>query len=78
MPDDISCIGNQLVDYPYKCSDDTELYKLFGLVSGKFVVVLSLTGTLAPVPAILRTSELTLTHAKEHELEKAGAVKILN
>ena len=24
MPDDvIRCIGNQLVDYPFKCSDDT-------------------------------------------------------
>ncbi len=30
MPDDvISCIGKQLVDYPFKCYEDTELYKLF-------------------------------------------------
>ncbi len=30
MPDDvISCIGIQLVDYPFKCYDDTEFYKLF-------------------------------------------------
>jgi hypothetical protein len=30
MPDNvISCIGNQLIDYPFKCSDDTKLYKLF-------------------------------------------------
>ncbi len=38
----------------------------------------SLTGTRAPVPAILRPSELTLTHAKENELKKAGAVEISN
>ena len=30
MPADIiSCIGNQLKDYPFKIYDDTELYKLF-------------------------------------------------
>ena len=30
MPADIiSCIGNQLEDYPFKIYDDTELYKLF-------------------------------------------------
>jgi hypothetical protein len=30
MPDDvISCIGKHLVDYPFKCYEDTELYKLF-------------------------------------------------
>ena len=23
------CIGKQLVDYPFKCYEDTELYKLF-------------------------------------------------
>ncbi len=28
MPDDIiSFIGNQLVDYSFKCYEDTELYK---------------------------------------------------
>ena len=30
MPADIiSCIGNQLEDYPFKIYDDTELYKSF-------------------------------------------------
>ena len=52
----------------------------FGLVPGKLVVALFIDRNLnlAPVPAVLRPSELTLTHAKEHELEKSGAVEISN
>ena len=30
MPDDVtSCIGKQLVDCPFKCYEDTELFKMF-------------------------------------------------